>query len=416
MVMERRPSATTLLALTVPAGPPGRPRWLAGLLARYLAAAFVLVTIILATGSARPAPSAPAWEHQRETVTLDGGGVLNAYARQAMRATAWTTTGAIERQRDLHRTDLLATAAARPAAQRIGAWRDQHRLALEGVTVLSLITLVGYGILRSPPTRTWLSAALLLLGLTIAITKPATMAGLGAAPAAAVGEATMRGLATADPARPAGTTIVEPAGPAEQRLATAYWDAFVGAPLSRMQTGGTVLTGAAPEDKPGVLAFLRDRVRAVGDWAAGRHGWERAFMATTALAYALPFALGVSGLAMLGTCAQALVLLLALGALVALPLAIDPRRRGAVLRYWLVPLGGSLAVLAAAALAAQLLMRAGELLHSADEYAGLLLAGSTVPVLAAVLAGRHLIPRLHLPGRLRRAPRPRRLQLPGGAS
>jgi hypothetical protein len=408
MVMERRPATTTLLALTVPTGPPGRPKWLAGLLARYLAAAFVLVTLVLATGAARRAPSGPAWAHQRETVTVDGSGVLNAYARWALRATAWTTTAAIERQRDLHRADLLETAAARPAANGISAWRDQHRLALEGVTVLLLIALVAYGVLRSPPTRTWLTAALLLLGLTIAITKPATMVTAGAAPAAVVGETTMRGAATTDPFRPPDATVVPGAGPAEQRLATAYWDAFVGDPLSRMQTGGTVLAGARPEDKPGVLAFLRDRIGAVNDWAAGRRGWERAFMATAALAYALPFALGVSGLAMLGTCAQALALLLGLGALAALPLAVDPRRCRAVLRYWLLPLAGSLAVLAASALAAQLLMRAGELIHSADEYAGLLLAGSAVPVLATLLAGRRLTPLL------RRAARPRRLELPGG--
>ena len=69
--------------------------------------------------------------------------------------------------------------------------------------------------------------------------------------------------------------------------------AFVGEPLSRLQTGTTVLATAPPAGKAGVLGMLRARVTAVGDWAVGRRGPERAVIATLALAYVLPFALAL---------------------------------------------------------------------------------------------------------------------------
>jgi hypothetical protein len=128
-------------------------------------------------------------------------------------------------------------------------------------------------------------------------------------------------------------------------------------------------------------------------------------IATLALAYAVPFALALVALAMLASCAQALVWLLVLAGPLAAPLAVDPARRRAVLRWWLVPLAAALALLAAATLAALAVIRVAELTHAADAYLGMLLAGSTAPVLAAALALRRYWPRRHR----RRPPRPRAL-------
>jgi hypothetical protein len=99
------------------------------------------------------------------------------------------------------------------------------------------------------------------------------------------------------------------------------------------------------------------------------------------------------------------VWLLALAGPLVLPLAADPRRRRAVLRWWLVPLAAALALLAGTALAALVVVRVAELTHAADAYLGMLLAGSTAPLLAAFLALRHLRPRR--PSRLRALPSPR---------
>jgi hypothetical protein len=179
----------------------------------------------------------------------------------------------------------------------------------------------------------------------------------------------------------------------QRTIAGRYWTAFVGEPLSRLQTGTTVLATAPPTAKAGVLGFLRGRVTAVGDWAVGRHGLERAVIATLALAYVVPFALLLVVLAMLAACAQAMVWLLCLvGPLVA-PLAADPRRRRAVLRLWLLPLAAAVGLLACSALGALVVVRGAELAHAADAYLGMLLAGSTAPVLVAVLAVRRLLRR-----------------------
>jgi hypothetical protein len=151
-----------------------------------------------------------------------------------------------------------------------------------------------------------------------------------------------------------------------------------------------VLATAPPTAKPGVLGYLRGRVTAVGDWAVGRHGPERAVIATLALVYVVPFALLLVALAMLAACAQAMVWLLCLTGLLVAPLAADPRRRRAVLRLWLLPLVASVGLLATAAFGALVVVRAAELTHAADAYLGMLLAGSTAPVLAAVLVVRHL--------------------------
>src|SRR4029453_997954 len=105
-----------------------------------------------------------------------------------------------------------------------------------------------------------------------------------------------------------------------------------------------------PGKKAGVLDALRKNVSAVNDWAVGRRGPERAFIATSALGYVLPFAVGLGAPAMVAASAQTLLFLLCLGGLFALPLAVAGRRqRRALVRFWLAPLLGSVAVVGAAA-------------------------------------------------------------------
>jgi hypothetical protein len=407
MVMERRTATTALLALAAPRGPRGL-RWLAGLLARYLAGSLLLLAVVFVLAPRPPGPpAADAWDYQRERVQVEGRGILNAFARAAMRATAWTTRGALERQRDMQRLNLLQVLVGDPAATDLGGWRERHRLLLEGGTLAAILALVAYGMLRSPPNRTWLLLVLLLVGATVLVTKPSTTLRLAGTPGRAVGELTVRGFTLADPA----SAPVRQATPeqAQRELLGQYWTSFVADPLSRLQTGTAVLTEAPPADKPGILESLRRSIAAVDSWAVGRRGWERAFVAATALLYALPFAIVLGAVAMVATCAQALALLLAIGGLGVLPLAVNRRLRRPVAQLWLAPLGGALLLYGAASLLSLALLRFATLLHGADEQVGALLAGSAVPVLAIVLTVR----------RLRRTTRTRvrpRLALTGGAS
>jgi hypothetical protein len=204
---------------------------------------------------------------------------------------------------------------------------------------------------------------------------------MAGAPSTAI-PAGVAGLAgSPSPARPTGA-------PAHDRrvLATRYWTSFVAGPLSRLQTGTAVLAGAPPTAKAGVLDAVRGNMPAVAAWAAGRRALERVVIATLALTYVLPFAILLGVLAMVATCVQALLLLLGVGTLVAAPLAVDPRWRPAVARWWLGPLLASLLLLTAAAFASLLVMWVATALRSSDELFGTLLAGSAVPVLAGVLA------------------------------
>jgi hypothetical protein len=371
---------------------PGRGPAMSTVLVAYLVAAFVLLATVYAL---RPhqgaAPPAPTWDYQRETVALEGGGALNAYARWAVRSTAWLTRGSIERQRDVHRLSPLDFLAGEAGARSLAAWRERNRLPLVGATLAVAFGLAAWGTMRRRAGRLWLVALLILLGLTVLVTKPQTATRLAGEAGVAVPNVVLGVGVKGDPNQ--SVAAAPGAEPAQRTIAGRYWTAFVGEPLSRLQTGTTVLATAPPTAKPGVLGYLRSRVTAVGDWAIGRYGPERAVIATLALVYVVPFALLLVALAMLAACAQAMVWLLCVAGPLVAPLAADPRRRRAVLRLWLLPLAASVGLLACSAFGALAVVRAAELTHAADAYLGMLLAGSTAPVLAAVLLVRQVLRR-----------------------
>jgi hypothetical protein len=186
--------------------PPARPSTPRGgpatitVLAAYLAAAFLLLAVVFALRPARgPAPAAPTWDYQRETVALEGGGALNAYARWAVRATAAVTRGSIERQRDVHRLSPLDFLAGEDAARALAGWRERHRLPLEGATLAAACGLAAWGTLRRRPGRVWLVALLMLIGLTVLVTRPQTATALAGRAGTALPDLVQRAGATADP-------------------------------------------------------------------------------------------------------------------------------------------------------------------------------------------------------------------------
>ncbi|HSR28749.1 MAG TPA: hypothetical protein VLR51_09850, partial [Actinomycetes bacterium] len=79
------------------------------LLFRYLAVGFILLAIVVVANPGTPAVGADPdpWDYQREQVDVQGRGALNAYARGAVRATAWLAKSSIERQRDMLRLSLF---------------------------------------------------------------------------------------------------------------------------------------------------------------------------------------------------------------------------------------------------------------------------------------------------------------------
>jgi hypothetical protein len=361
------------------------------LLFRYLAVGFVLLaTVVVATPGAPSVAGDPdPWDYQREQVDVQGTGALNAYARTAVRATAWLAKSSIERQRDVLRLSLFDVLVGAGAAESVGGWRARNADLLEAATKAALLGLIAYGLVRRPAWRNVTVAALLLVVSTVVLTRPYTTVDLAARPGTAVPKAMLGIVTGVAPDGSAGPALE--AEPTQRRLLTRYWRSYVGNPLSRMQTGTAVLTDAPPGKKAGVLESLRKNVAAVNDWAVGRRGPERAFIATSALGYVLPFAVGLGALAMVAACAQTLLFLLCLGGVFAWPLAVIGRRqRRALVRFWLAPLLGCVAVLAGASLASFVVVRAAETLHASDEYVGLLLAGSTWPALAAFLIGRWL--------------------------
>ncbi|MFL6296161.1 MAG: hypothetical protein ACJ75M_10130 [Actinomycetes bacterium] len=364
------------------------------LLFRYLAVGFILLaTVVVANPGAPTAPGDPdPWDYQREQVDVQGRGVLNAYGRMSIRATAWLAKSSIERQRDMLRLSLFDALIGPGAAQSVGGWRARNANLLEAATKAALLGLIAWGVIRRPAWRNVTVAALLLIVATVAITRPYSTVSAATRPGVVVPNAMLTMVTRIAPDGGAGDQA--DAEPTQRRLLTGYWRSFVAHPLSRMQTGTTVLAEAEPGKKASVLDSLRKNVAAVNDWAVGHRGPERAFIATSALGYVLPFAVGLGALAMVAACAQTILFLLCLAGPFVLPVAVAGRRhRRALVRFWLAPLLGSVAVLAAASLLSFVVVRAAETLHASDEYVGLLLAGSTWPALAAFLIGRWLTQR-----------------------
>jgi hypothetical protein len=380
-------------ATRIPEAPPldrGRVRFRT-LLFRYLAVGFILLATVVVANPSVPdaAASRDPWDYQREQVDVQGRGLLNAYARTTVRATAWLARSSIERQRDMLRLSLFDALVGGGAADSLGGWRVRNAAWLEAGTKAALLGLIAWGVVRRPAWRNLTVAALLLLVATVVVTKPYTVVGHAARPGVAVPNAMLAVVSRVAPDGGAGDRSATE--PTQRRLLTRYWRSFVAHPLSRMQTGSSVLADAPPSKKANVLESLRKNVSAINDWAVGRRGPERAFIATSALGYVLPFAVGLGVLAMVAACAQTLLFLLCLGGLFALPLAFAGRRqRRGLVRFLLAPLVGSVGVLATASLLSFVVVRAAETLHASDEYVGLLLAGSTWPVLAAFLLGRWL--------------------------
>jgi hypothetical protein len=366
------------------------------ILVRYLVVAVVLFGVVAIANPHRPddptAPASAPWQYQRDTIDVQGRGILNLYSRQLMHGTAWLAKASIERQRDVYRLNLFDFLVGTRTAAAVASWRADHRLVLEGLTEAVVVALIAYGVLLRPSRRTWALALLLVLTSTVLITKPLATARAAAVPGVAIPNLMLDVVATAAPSERLKST----SSPQEalQALSAKYWTSFVGNPLSRVQTGSGVLTNATPSKKSTVLGVLRSGVSSVNDWAIGRHGPERAFITTSALAYVLPFAVALGVLAMLATCAQALLFVLFLGGLLSLPFAVEgPRRRGALVRYWLIPLLACVVVLALTSLGSFAAMRLAEALHRSDEYVGLLLAGSTWPIVTAALLVRRAIRR-----------------------
>ncbi len=388
----------------VPGSQRGLARQVGAILFRYLAIAFIVLALLAVANPHRPdgsaGPASKPWDYQRETIQVQGRGLLNLYSRQAMHATAWLARSSIERQRDVYRLNLLDFLVGDASAGKLASWRGDHRMLLEAGTEVLMVILVGYGVVLRRSRGTWVLALLLLIAGTIMVTKPEASVRGAAAPSVAIPNMMLDVVATAAPSERLKATS-QPQQ-ALQELSGQYWTSFVAHPLSRVQTGSGVLATAPPGSRSGVLSALRKGVSSVNDWAIGRHGPERAFIATSALGYVLPFAVALGLLAMLATCAQALLFLLCLAGLFVLPFAVEgPHRRGALVRYWLLPVLACAALLGLTSLGSFAVMRLAEAMHKSDEYIGLLLAGSTWPVVVAALL-------------LRRSARRRRVWARGG--
>jgi len=355
-------------------------------LVRYFAVGFLLLSLVAIANPHRPDSGGPAskpWDYQRDTIAIQGNGILNAYARGAVHLTAWLAKSSIERQRDVYRLNLFDFLIGGRTAGGLVHFRLAHRGLLQLGTELAIIVLVGYGILRQPNRRTWALAVLLLLSTTILVTKPEATLGAAGTVGVQIPDAMLAMV------HPGHATAASPAGSSSgerglEQLAGSYWTSFVGEPLSRLQSGTPVLAGASPAHKTGVLTNLRRNVSGVNDWAIGHCGPERAFIATAALGYILPVSVALGVLAMVAACAQTVLFLLVLAGLFMVPLSLDSRRRrGMVIVYWLLPLLACVLLLTVASLASFAVMRIAEAIHASDEYVGVLLAGSTWPLLTA---------------------------------
>src|SRR5215204_332331 len=177
-------------AIRIPAAAPldrGQVRFRT-LLFRYLAGGFILLATVVVANPGTPGAGADPdpWDYQREQVDVQGRGALNAYARTAVRATAWLAKSSIERQRDMLRLSLFDVLVGAGAAESLGGFRAANAQLLEAATKAALLGLIAYGIVRRPAWRNLTVAALLVLVSTVALTRPYSTVDLAARPGTAV--------------------------------------------------------------------------------------------------------------------------------------------------------------------------------------------------------------------------------------
>jgi hypothetical protein len=349
-------------------GPAGRRRAPAALPAA--------TAVITATSATAPRKAAGA----KATGAKATGPKATGPKATAAKAAGPKATGAKATAR---KADPAGRAAGKPAGRPAVSGRAKPAGGGEGASDAKALTGANARVAPAAgrlPRNLWAIAVLLLLAGTLAVTKPQTVLATAGAPGDGIQALSAAVLGLADPTRPA--TAGQGTEPTQRDLASRYWVGFVGAPLSRLQTGSRVLADAPPERKGGLLGALTSQIDVVRAWAAGARGLERVIIASFSLVYVLPFALLLWALAMLAAIAQALLLLLTLAGLVAVPLTIEPRWRAAVRRWWLLPIVATAALLAVASFASLGVLRLAAVIRGADEYIGMLLAGSLLPALA----------------------------------
>jgi hypothetical protein len=375
---------------------PGGPVRLARRVLRgYLAGTFVLLALVLLLAPA-PQPSeqagrAPA--HRVEVVQVDGSG-LNTLVRLGLRGAAWSTAHAIDRQHALLAPSPLTSRVLAPLASQWSVWREAQARPLMLLVIAAVGMLALHGMLTQPTHRGWLLVIALLVTWSMAACYPRHLLHVAELP----GQATSRlAVALVGPTvgPTVGTTVgttVDPDQPggdapaaAQRQLGDRWWRAYVTDPLSRAQTGSTILTQVPPEQRAGLFASLRQHVRAVRERALGRDSGERALIGLLSLASALVFAALVTVWSMAAWTAQSLLLLLVLAMVLLFPLLVGRRQVWRLLPwFWLAPALGALGLTALGTLGSVLAAQVAVWLANAGD--GLLrLAGGPIFALAVVL-------------------------------
>jgi hypothetical protein len=360
-----------------------RRRRMRGLLGRYLAVVGALLglTVTLAPDPAGEQAGPPP-AHRVEVIQVDGGG-LNTLTRFAMRGTAWTSALAVERQHDLLAPSPLVSRVLTPMAVRFSAWRDANRRQLTTSAITAVTVLLFYGILGRPARRSWAQMVLLLLIWSVLATYPTTALRAVSLP----GQATTWLLV--ELVGRSGEPGAQPATLIQSGLGDQFWTAFVTQPYSRVQTGSAVLAQAPPEGRSGLLGTLREQVAAIGRRAGGGAAAERALTATVAFGSALPFAAAIGTCSVAGWVAQSLLLLLCLTVIALAPvLLLDVRARLLLVRWWLIPLLGGLALAALASAASFGAVWLAVTLAGLGESAARMFTGSAFALACVLLAGR----------------------------
>jgi hypothetical protein len=261
-------------------------------------------------------------------------------------------------------------------------WRDTRARPLMLVVIVAVGMLALHGMLTQPTRRGWLLVILLLVTWSVAACYPRLLLHAAELP----GQATSRlVVALVGPTvDPKDASSDEPAA-VQRQLGDRWWRAYVTDPLSRAQTGSTILTQAPPEQRAGLLAALRAQVRTVKERVLGKDSGERALIGLLSLASALAFAAAITVWSMAAWTAQSLLVLLVLGWALLFPLLLGQRQARRLLPCLLaMPFVGALAVTAVGTFASVLAAEIVVWLASTSD--GLLrLTGGPTFALAVVL-------------------------------